>query len=159
MTPRSPWKKAACSHCDQVLLYDTSRMLAHLRELGMLRRQQDPAPELIAELFASASERMVCPACHHQGLTVTDAQVEDEWDDPAWNPGRPCADCGRPIAADRLAAFPDARRCVTCQQAADRGGDSAPVEYCPRCGTPMILRPRRGPGLAGYQMTCPQCKR
>jgi predicted RNA-binding Zn-ribbon protein involved in translation (DUF1610 family) len=134
-------------------------MLARLRELGMLRRDKDPSQDLVAELFASAAGRMVCPACDHQGLSVSEAEAEDEWDDETWNSGRSCTVCGQPIAAERLAAFPDAQRCVTCQQAADRGADQATPDYCPRCGTPMTLRPRRGRGLAGYEMVCPQCKR
>ncbi|PJI93634.1 TraR/DksA family transcriptional regulator [Luteimicrobium subarcticum] len=31
-----------------------------------------------------------------------------------------CERCGRPVGADRLAAHPTARRCVTCQEAVER---------------------------------------
>ena len=133
-------------------------MLARLRELGMLRREKEASQELVAELFASAAGRMVCSSCNHRGLTVTEAEDVGD-DDGAWNIARACVVCGQPIAAERLAAFPDAQRCVACQQAADRGADSSPPDYCPRCGTPMTLRPRRGQGLAGYEMVCPQCRR
>lgn len=158
MTARSPWMRVCCPRCSAAALCDVPQMLARLRELGMLRREKEASRELVAELFASAADRMVCPSCNHRGLTVTEA--EDEWDDDeAWNIGRTCAVCGQPIAAERLAAFPDAQRCVACQQAADRGADLSPPDYCPRCGTPMTLRPRRGRGLAGYEMVCPQCRR
>jgi phage/conjugal plasmid C-4 type zinc finger TraR family protein len=32
-----------------------------------------------------------------------------------------CADCGRPIGAERLAAIPSAVRCITCQAAWEQG--------------------------------------
>jgi hypothetical protein len=157
MTANSLWMRSCCPRCSASSLCDFPQMLARLRNLGILRREKDPSPELVAELFVSAAGRMVCPSCNHCGMTVDEA--DDEWDDPTGNTARVCTDCGRTIAAERLAAFPSAQRCVTCQQAADRGFDSAPVEYCPRCGTPMTVRPRRGPGLARYEMICSQCKR
>jgi predicted RNA-binding Zn-ribbon protein involved in translation (DUF1610 family) len=157
MTAPSFWKRVSCPRCAAASLCDLPQMLARLRDLGMLRRETEPSRELVAELFTSAAGRMICPSCNHRGLSV--AEADDEWDDSTWTTGRPCADCGQLIAAERLAAFPDAQRCVSCQQAADRGADSSPVEYCPRCGTPMALRPRRGRALAGYEMFCPQCRR
>jgi len=132
-------------------------MLARLRAVGMLRREKEPSWELLGELFASAAGRMTCPKCNHRGLSVSEA--DDEWEDAEWDTPRSCTECGQPIPAERLAAFPQTQRCVACQQAFDRGDDPAPPEYCPRCGTPMTLRPRRGPGLAGYEWICPECRR
>lgn len=40
----------------------------------------------------------------------------------ASDPHRCCEDCGEPIGAQRLAAVPGARRCVTCQQHAESHG-------------------------------------
>jgi hypothetical protein len=79
-------------------------MLARLRELGMLRRDKDPSQDLVAELFASAADRMVCPACDHQGLTVTEA--EDEWDDESWNAGRPARSAASRLPPNVWPRFP-----------------------------------------------------
>ena len=38
-----------------------------------------------------------------------------------------CADCGVPIAPARLAAYPTAQRCVTCQDACERKSSGPPL--------------------------------
>lgn len=156
--PESPPRmRITCPHCSASAVCGPEQMAARLRQSGMLRREKDASWDLIGELFHSAAARMACAECGHRGLSVSIAA--DDWDDEDWGESRSCAGCGQPIPGERLEAFPNAQLCVQCQRAADRGEDTGPPEYCPRCGTPMRLQQRRGSGLAGYQLVCPQCGR
>jgi hypothetical protein len=157
MPAPSRWVRVTCPACSASSLWGPQQVLDRLRTVGLLRRQKEPDWDLIYEVFPSAVDRMVCSQCGQRGLSV--AEAEDEWDDEPSNPGRCCSGCGQPIPPERLAAFPDTQRCITCQQTAERGEDASEPEYCPRCGTPMQLQRRRGSGLAGYQMVCPECRR
>lgn len=79
-----------------------------------------------------------------------------------WGDPNPCEVCGKMIPAERLAVFPDSKVCAACQGKLDRGESVGNVEYCPRCGSPMTLRPTRGAGIMRYQMVCSQgsqCRR
>ena len=38
-----------------------------------------------------------------------------------------CVDCGKPIAAARLAVSPAARRCIACQQRVEKAGGAPPT--------------------------------
>ena len=156
MPASSRWFRVTCSACCTTAFWGPEQVLARLRAVGMLRREKEPAWDLIIELFPTAAARLVCDKCGHQGLQVSEAQ--DEWDDADGATSRSCIDCGLPVSTERLAAFPDTQRCMRCQQAAEQGEDVA-SDYCPRCGTAMQLQRRRGGGLAGYQMVCPECRR
>jgi RNA polymerase-binding transcription factor DksA len=72
---------------------------------------------------------------------------------------RACQVCRRPIARARLEAFPDATLCVDCQGKAERGENSGPAEYCPRCGNVMRLKQTRSSGVTRYVLACPQCRK
>jgi predicted RNA-binding Zn-ribbon protein involved in translation (DUF1610 family) len=131
-------------------------MIDWLRQVRMVRRDASPDPELIGELFRVSGGKFKCPQCGAMGLTV--GPVEDDDCDDAWGMGRVCEVCQRPIARERLLAVPDARLCIECQARADRGADDTPVEYCPRCGGTMIVRPTRGSGITRYALVCPSCR-
>jgi predicted RNA-binding Zn-ribbon protein involved in translation (DUF1610 family) len=130
-------------------------MIDWLRKVRMVRRDVAPDPELIGELFRASAGKFKCPQCGAIGLTVE--PLSDDKDDEAWGMGRSCEVCQRPIARERLSAVPDARLCVECQARADRGASDAPAEYCPRCGSAMIVRPTRGAGITRYTLVCPSC--
>jgi hypothetical protein len=130
-------------------------MIDWLRRAGMLRPRIEPEMELIGELFRVAAPRFACPDCGAMGLFVRAPREED---DEEWGMARQCEICKRPIARERLEALPDTRLCIDCQARSDRGKDSAAAEYCPRCGTPMVVRPTRGAGITRYQLTCPACR-
>jgi predicted RNA-binding Zn-ribbon protein involved in translation (DUF1610 family) len=129
-------------------------MLDWLRSVKMARRDAAPEPDLLPELFRAAAARFACPQCRAVGLSVGDA---DDDDDEAWGMPRKCESCGRPIARERLEVFPDARLCVGCQAQSDRGAVSGPAEYCPRCGSVMTIGQSRR-GVTRYVMICPNCR-
>jgi len=128
-------------------------MLDWLRKANMLRRDVGPDAELLGELFRAAVARSNCPACGESSLVVRAVSESNE----DWGMARACAECGRPIARERLELLPTATLCAACQGAADRG-ESGAAEYCPKCGAVMVLKPRGG-GVTRYHMTCPQCRR
>jgi predicted RNA-binding Zn-ribbon protein involved in translation (DUF1610 family) len=111
---------------------------------------------MVVELSRSTADRFICDRCNHIGLSISEAH--DDWDED-WELTRRCESCGQSIPPERLEAFPDAQCCVTCQQSSERGEDELQPDYCPRCGTIRIMRQRRGSGLAGYEMYCPECRR
>jgi hypothetical protein len=82
---------------------------------------------------------------------------------------RPCAVCGRPIPPERLAAVPDATRCVSCQQRMESAVSDWHVSEteCPRCASRgiksrMVWRTARDPAkISGYFLACsrfPECR-
>lgn len=143
-----------CQACGYRETVDVPAMLEHLHRLGMFKRQRDPEPYLVAQLFADQLPLLPCPACGHVGRNQAAAE---QLDDETWGGGRTCEVCRQPIPAERLEVFPDTRRCTKCQQLADRGEDAAEPEYCPRCGAVMQLRLRGGETLTRYVMHCSDC--
>ena len=85
-------------------------MPGRLRALGSLRREKEPSPELVFELFRSAADRLPCSKCGSVGMVI--GPCEDEWDDESWGMQRGCNSCGKPIPAERLELFPNTRLCV-----------------------------------------------
>ena len=143
-----------CPHCSARTVCGPEDMLARLRQAGMLRREKEPNVELVRELFLATAPRWPCSQCGHLGLSV--APAEEEFADDAWGAPRLCDACGQPIPAERLELFPGAILCVTCQQAAEQGRDHGPTEYCPRCGSVMVLR-ACSRGITQYVLICPDC--
>ena len=131
-------------------------MLGWLRQVKMVRRDTEPEPELIGELFRAAAGKFVCPECGTLGLAVTSVPEESDED---WGMPRTCETCGKPIARERLDVFPATRLCVQCQGSEDRGETPDAPEFCPRCGNLMTLGQSRSAGITRYVMTCPQCRR
>jgi predicted RNA-binding Zn-ribbon protein involved in translation (DUF1610 family) len=121
----------------------------------MLKRDQQGGLDILLQLASAARLRLLCPVCGSGGLDF-EPEAGDDWDTPA----KACAACGAAIPAERLELFPDSDLCAACQQRVDRGqSPDQHDDYCPRCGARMTLRPRRGSGIAGYEMICPSCRR
>lgn len=131
-------------------------MLRWLRDVRQVRRDAEPEPELLAELFRVAAAKFTCPKCAAVGLVVREVAEEDN---EAWGMARACEACKRPIPVERLEVFPDARLCTACQAQSDRGELTGPAEYCPRCGSVMGVRQGGGAGVTRYVMSCPSCRR
>lgn len=143
-----------CPQCHATAVCGPEDQLARLQRAGMLRREKEPAGALVRELFAAAAPRFPCWQCGHVGLIL--GPVPDDFADAAWGPGRRCAECGQPIDRERLELLPDTRLCVACQRAAETPVGKELEEYCPRCGSRMVLQRRRG-GIAAYVLVCPAC--
>lgn len=140
----------ACRHCGGAESCDLAEIERRLRGTGMLRRNAKPSAEELTELLRSAAAAWRCPQCGAAGLIVDEAPDEDA----AWPDARRCVVCGDVIPAERLEIFPHAERCARCQGCQERGEPSGEVEYCPRCGAPMVLRQSTGAGITRYVMTC-----
>jgi RNA polymerase-binding transcription factor DksA len=150
----------ACPQCHWTEICGPGAMLGWLRKVKMARRDTEPDPELLAELFRSAVDRFECPACQAKRLIARASQaLAEEEDDEAWGMARVCQDCQRPIPRERLEVFPDSLLCVACQSRDDRGEQVGAAEYCPRCGNVMSLRQTTAAGLTRYKMTCPSCRK
>ena len=149
MNGHGPSLELRCPRCAQVQVCGPPLMLARLRQLGMFKRAEDPPSDVIAELFLRSADRFRCDQCGTVGLVVG-AAADD------WEATRHCVACAKPISKERLSVVPDATRCAACQAKAESGSDETP-EYCPRCGTPMVLRLRGGHGITRYVMACPAC--
>src|SRR4029453_4903050 len=111
--------------------------------------------EFLLQLASAARLRLLCPACGGGGLDV-EPDLDDEWGGTQ----KSCVACGARIPVERLEIFPYSELCASCQQHVDRG--QAPDQhddYCPRCGTRMIVRQRRGSGITAYEQFCPACRR
>jgi hypothetical protein len=160
MTDEDEYLRVRCPRCAWSALYDQRDMVQRLRLAKMLRREGQPDPDLVLELFRSAGERLACDRCGAAGLIVeTPDQDEVGWNDDDGCQGRRCEVCGQPIPAERLELFPNAQRCATCQ-ARNEGGEADEVpEYCPKCGAIMTLRTTSGGGLTRYQLRCQSCGR
>ncbi len=120
----------------------------------MLRRNTDPSREEVRELLTAALPRIACPDCGHIGLdeeaTVVGAEGE-------WPEARLCAECAAPIHPERLEIFPDAQLCTACQRRDETGAPNLAEDvYCPRCGSPMLVKPATGRGIARYVWVCSQ---
>ena len=109
-----------CSNCGHSEVCGTPQMLAKLRDRGMFRREKEPDPVVVQELFAAQATEMVCSQCLAPAVDVV---LLSDLDDQDWGQARICTRCGSPIPLERLEVFPDAVLCTDCQQAADRGVD------------------------------------
>jgi RNA polymerase-binding transcription factor DksA len=149
-----------CQSCGRRSDLSHSELLARLRELGFLRREGEPSPELAVELAQSAiadGRWGICPDCGSARWGAADAV--DEADDAAlWGDARHCQQCGAVIPAERLEVFPNSTHCARCQQQSEQGPAADEVEYCPHCGNIMQLKASTSPG-ATYRMHCPSCRK
>ena len=152
------WKCPACSHSEET---PPDALYQRLRGAGLLRRvKADEAKDVdyLLELARSVKAHLTCPSCgsgnYLPALAGDDAAIE-------WGDSRKCIRCKAAIAPQRLEVFPNATLCAACQQkdeCADVDSAQYSEEYCPRCGTPMQVRPRRSRGIAGYELVCPGCR-
>ncbi|MGB6043595.1 MAG: TraR/DksA C4-type zinc finger protein [Pirellulales bacterium] len=141
-----------CSQCGWSELCDQDRVAQWLLSVGMLRRDRQPEPEIMLELLRAALPRLVCPGCLNQGLTFAEPDSGDDW--PA---ARLCQMCRKPIPVERLEALPNATLCAPCQQADERGDGPPEVDYCERCGAPLVMKLSTGSGIRRYAMVCTGC--
>lgn len=143
-----------CPHCQETKRVDRLELAAELRALGMLKRDDTRDAAMLLQLAKAG--KLLCGACGSGGLNIEVAEEADEWDAPT----KSCAACGTMIPRERIAIYPDMDLCAACQSKAERGQTpDVHDDYCPRCGTRMIVRQRRGSGLAGYEQICPACRR
>lgn len=159
-----------CRHCKQENILTLEQLQALLYRAGLLRRIEKSDPTTILEVARGASQRIACESCKATGLMTQEATPEDRKrvegstsaafdDDEDWGDPKPCSRCRQLIPAERVALFPHITLCVKCQQADDRGEDSAEADYCPQCGTPRTVRKSTGRGLARYETYCPHCRK
>lgn len=146
------WHCPACSHTEET---SQDALFERLRGAGLLRRvEAEEAKDLdyLLQLAGSAKAKLLCPSCGSADYLPKLAADESE----TWGDARKCIGCNASISPERLEVFPDTTLCPSCQQKSEKG-TSGEVEYCPRCGTPMQIRQRRGRGIATYELACPSC--
>lgn len=152
-------KTLSCPHCGWRTTCGEAEIARRLRTLGLLRRAPSPPEELLSELLAAHVGELGCDACKSVGLAVVDAEVDEDSGD--WQQAVVCEVCRKPIPPERVEVFPDARRCVECQDVADRGAEPEEPEFCERCGSLVELRVSRGGGITRYKRFCtgsPPCR-
>lgn len=124
-------------------------MVRWLLKIRKIRPGREPDLEILTELFHAMAGQLACPECGATGLIIGPADDEADW------PGeRPCAACGKLISAERLEALPNTTLCAACQRAEEEGRPKVEVDYCPRCGAPMTLRPTTTGGVTRYKLVC-----
>ena len=152
-------KVLCCSECGWQTTCGEEQLATRLRAIGLLRRAPHPPAEMVAELLNSHLDQLVCDRCGSTGLLLgADDDATDEGD---WQQAVVCEVCREPISPERLEIFPTAKRCVGCQDVADRGEEPDEPDFCPKCGALVELRVSRGGGVTRYKMFCtgdPPCR-
>ena len=146
------WHCPACSHTEET---PQDALYQRLRSAGLLRRvkaEEGKDLDYLLQLAGSVKDKLNCSSCGAGGY-LPELSVDGDSD---WGEQRKCAQCKSNISPERLEVFPDTTLCPSCQQKAEKG-DTGQAEYCPRCGTPMQVRQRRGRGIAAYELACPSC--
>jgi predicted RNA-binding Zn-ribbon protein involved in translation (DUF1610 family) len=156
--PRLAWR---CPHCAAEERLDVRELAGRLRTLGMLKREDEREADFLLQLARAAGTRLLCTACGCGGVKVEIADDEIADDHDEWEPrSTPCAACGAKIPPERLALFPESDLCAACQARIDQGqSPDRHDDFCPRCGSRMVVRQRRSRGIAGYEQVCPDCGR
>jgi Zn finger protein HypA/HybF involved in hydrogenase expression len=155
MSTHTPYYELRCRQCSWTEVCGAEGMVRWLLKIGKIRHGREPDLDILTELFHAMTGQLVCPECGATGLAAS--PVDDAAD---WPEERPCAACGKLISAERLEALPDATLCAACQRAEEEGRTEVDLEYCPRCGAPMTLRPSTG-GVTRYKLVCtanPPCR-
>ena len=161
--PLEPHDVFQRAHLRQLWLADRLRPRRcdrRLRIIGLLRRDPDPAEDLLRVLFVEAAPRMTCPLCKEKRLHAADHEP-DEFDDGDWQAAVLCEVCRQPIPEERVEALPGVKRCVACQGGANPASPIEEPEYCPRCGAIVEIRASRGSGITRYRRFCtgnPPCR-
>ena len=148
-----------CPQCGWQTTCGEADIARRLRTLGLLKRTAHPPEEMVRELLKSNVGKLRCDQCQQAGLISGDpAEVDDEGD---WQQAVVCEVCRQPIPPERVEIFPHARRCVECQDVADRGEEPDEPEFCEKCGALVELRVSRGGGITRYKRFCtgsPPCR-
>lgn len=151
-----------CRNCAWRTVCGRIDAIDRLRSIGLLRRDPDPANELIAELMLSSAGRFACPVCRQSELSAKPATEAPDGNDDDWQAAVLCEICRQPIPPARLEALPGAKRCLKCQEHAETGQAAVDdVEYCPHCGALVEIRVGGGRGITHYKRFCtgdPPCR-
>ena len=152
-----PWPcLLRCDACGQETVLTRGEMIERLGELKMLRRNVEPEPGLLAELWATGVAKLGCSGCGQVGLSTATIDQEGQ----TWGEAAPCEGCGKPIPPERLEALPSATLCAACQSLDERGQlTPADIDYCPHCGCIMEVRSSASGGMTSYVRFCPSCRR
>jgi len=148
-----------CLPCGWQTVCGEVEIARRLRVLGLLKRATHPPEDLVRELLVANAGRLACDQCQAAGLVFS--EPDDEEDTADWQQAIVCEVCRKPIPAERVEVFPDARRCVGCQDVADRGAEPEELEFCERCGSLVELRESHAGGLTRYKRFCtgsPGCR-
>lgn len=152
----------SCRHCSWRTTCGSAELANRLRLVGHLRRDKDPPDELLLQLAPEAAGRMTCPICKEIGLSFSEADAEEQFNEADWQAAILCEVCREPIPPERLEVMPDSRRCVACQGKAESGTlEEDEPEFCPRCGSLVELRVSTRGGLTHYRRFCtgtPACR-
>jgi hypothetical protein len=147
-----------CASCRFATMFDAAAIAVWLQEAGRLHRHSEATLDELRELALALAPQIACGSCGE--LRLTAALVEDDPND--WPTARRCEDCGQLIPPERLEIFPDTRVCTQCQSRDEQGSSPDAPEYCPHCGSPLVLRLSRGAGIRRYVMECsgnPPCRK
>jgi hypothetical protein len=148
-----------CRHCGWRTVCGRDDAVARLRRIGLLRREKEPAEDLVETLLVEATPRMTCPVCKNKHLRAQPYQADEAGD---WHEAVLCETCRGPIAPERLEALPGARQCAACAAQAEAGQQpGCEPDYCPNCGALVELRVSRGSGITRYKRVCtgdPPCR-
>ena len=152
-----------CQRCGWRTVCSSAGIVRRLRTAGLLRRASNPSEDVIRELLVSNLNKLACDHCQQLGLIGTNAADSNDDSDYGgdWQQAVVCEVCRKPIPPERVEIFPDARRCVACQDVADRGEDPDEPEFCEKCGALVELRVSRGGGITRYKRFCtgdPPCR-
>jgi DNA-directed RNA polymerase subunit M/transcription elongation factor TFIIS len=147
-------KRVRCTQCQYEAVWGPEAIATRLREMGHLRRDHQPTIEWVEAVAAAVSDQFPCTRCGATGL-VWDDVSDDDADFDVETLARPCEVCRQPIPRERLEVYRQATRCARCQDQPAQPVDAA--DFCPRCGSVLEVRPRRGAGVARYAQTCPAC--
>ena len=150
--------RLTCPQCGWQTTCGEAEIARRLRVLGLLRRAAHPPEEMVRELLATNAARLKCDACSEAGLVSSEPEADSDDD---WQQAVVCEVCRKPIPPERVEVFPDARRCVGCQDVADRGAEPDELEFCEKCGALVELRVSSGGGITRYKRLCtgsPPCR-
>ncbi len=146
-------KAITCPSCSDFRIVGPKDMATYLRSTGRLRREAEPDPQLLLELYKKELASASCAKCGATGLVISDYEMdEDDWGDPIL-----CEVCKKEIPPERLEIFPNEKRCAGCKDKPLPSDEHA--EFCESCGGLMVMRQRGGAGIASYVMACTDCGR
>jgi RNA polymerase-binding transcription factor DksA len=148
-----------CRNCGWRTVCGRDDAVARLRLLGQLRREREPADDLVETLFVESAPRMTCPICKEKNLMASPTELENADD---WQTAVLCETCREPIDPERIEALPNTKRCAACAAKAESGQlQDVDPDYCPHCGALVEVRVSRGSGITRYKRVCtgdPPCR-
>lgn len=152
-----------CLQCGWQTVCGEVEIVRRLRVLGQFKRATHPPEEMVRELLIANVGRLACDQCQSAGLVFSEPEESSDSHADAgdWQQAIVCEVCKKPIPPERVEVFPDAKRCVGCQDVADRGEEPEELEFCEKCGSLVELRVSRGGGITRYKRFCtgsPRCR-